>query len=463
MRSLLFNVVLVIPGICAAQTVPQTAAASGYMDRYRELLSLVPVPGRVADVNHLVLTRDVGQLTLEHGQLYFLSPVGGRTVGVAFRGSGSFAFAPPVPAEQVELQRFAGNPTLSDSFTEVILLFADSTPHELQALASIRGDAPPDLAGQVRDLVESLRGDNEGAYNDRTIGPLLNGDTTGFFLARIERTHGGAVLFEIDPSASEAVQLYRPVNKARWGENWAVVTEFPPQKPGPGSGAWWYRKRLTVPSYRIDVRLTPTGSADLDFAASATLSLKAEEPLGPWLLFSLHHKLLVDSARWAGGDAAAVFKAKDNDDLWVRAPHRLATGDSLTLTVYYHGDLIDRFLNWFYIDPTAAWYPINGQGVNFATFDLTFHSPNWYPLASVGDRVDSSETPKVMTTHWVTRLPTSYATFNLGLFDNYHVQQADAPPLDVLLSEDAHRELRRQLALQGAMIPEQSHMKENVA
>jgi len=463
MRNLLFSVALVIPGICVAQTAPGAAAVSGYMDRYRELQSLAPVAGKVADVNHLVLTRDVGQLTLEHGQLYFLSPVGGRTVGAVFRGSGSFAFAPPIPAEQAELQRFGGNPTLSDSVTEVILLFADSTPRQLQALASIRGDPPPDLAGHVRDLVESLRGDNEGAYDDGTIGPLLNGDTTGFFLARIERTHGGAVLFEIDPTASEAVQLYRPVNKARWGGNWAVVTEFPPQLQGPGSSAWWYRKRLTVPSYRMDVRLTPTGSADLDFAASATVAIKAEESLGPWLLFALHPKLLVDSARWAGGDAAAVFKAKDDDDLWVRAPHRLATGDSLSLTVYYHGNLIDRFLNWFFIDPGAAWYPINRQGTNHASFDLTFHSPNWYPLASVGERVDSSETPKVMTTHWVSRLPTSYATFNLGLFDNYHVQQPDAPPLDVLLSEDAHRELRRQLALQGMQIPEQTHKKETVA
>jgi len=463
MRNLLLSVALVIPGICAAQTVPGAAAASGYMDRYRELQSLAPVSGKVADVNHLVLTRDVGQLTLEHGQLYLLSAVGGRTVGAVFRGSGSFAFAPPIPAEQAELQRFAGNPTLSDSLTEVILLFADSTPRQLQALAGIRGDPPPDLAGHVRDLVESLRGDNEGAYDDGTIGTLLNGDTTGFFLARIERTHGAAVLFEIDPTASEAVQLYRPVNKARWGGNWAVVTEFPPQLQGPGSGAWWYRKRLTVPSYRMDVRLTPTGSADLDFAASATVAIKAEESLGPWLLFALHPKLLVDSARWVGGDAAAVFKAKDDGDLWVRAPHRLATGDSLSLTIYYHGNLIDRFLNWFFIDPTAAWYPINGQGVNFATFDLTFHSPNWYPLASVGERVDSSETSKVMTTHWVTRRPTADATFNLGLFENYHVQQPDAPPLDVLISEDAHRELRRQLALRGTTIPEQTHMKETVA
>ncbi|HET7248894.1 MAG TPA: hypothetical protein VFI79_03545, partial [Gemmatimonadales bacterium] len=97
MRSLLISVALVIPEICAAQTVPAPGAASAYMDRYRELQSLAPVPGKVAEVDHLVLTRDVAQLTLEHGQLYFLSPVGGRTVGAVFRGSGAFSFAPPVP------------------------------------------------------------------------------------------------------------------------------------------------------------------------------------------------------------------------------------------------------------------------------------------------------------------------------------------------------------------------------
>ncbi|HKE91844.1 MAG TPA: M1 family aminopeptidase [Gemmatimonadales bacterium] len=456
MRAVLVALTLVAPGFVAAQ-------GTGYLDRYHALQNLTVVPGKVAEVNHLVVTRDVGRLTLEHGFLYYLSPIGGQTVGVVFQGKAAFSLAPTVPAEQAELQRFGGSGSMNDSVTEAILLFDDSTPQLLGRLQFTAGNPPSELTGHVKDFIASFRGENEGSYENSVIAPLLNDDTTGFFLARLEREHGGAVLFEIDPSANETVQLYRPINRARWGGSWVVVTEFPLQTPAPGSGAWWYRKRLTVPSYSVDVRLTPTGSADLDFVARATLSMRAEEPLGPWLLFRLHSKLLVDSARWVGGDTAAVFKAKDDDDLWVRAPHRLATGDSLSLTLWYHGDLIDRFLNWFFIDPGAAWYPINGQGINHANFDLTFHSPNWYPIASIGERVDSSGAAKVMTTHWVTRLPTSYATFNLGLFDNYHVQQPDAPPLDVLLSEDAHRELRRQLALQGRMIPEQTHMKENVA
>ncbi len=348
-----------------------------------------------------------------------------------------------------------------------VLIFADSTADQLRRLTFGPGEIPGDVADHMHDLVSFLEGKNAGSFRNDVMGPLLNGETTGLFLARIERAHRGPVLFELDPAEIETVRLYRPVRRIQWGANWAVVAQFPPQQARVDTaGSWTFHARLDVPSYRMDVSLQQTFTADLDFAASATLSLRADEAVGPWLLFKLHPKLVVDSTRWADGTPATVFKAKESGDLWVRAPRRLAPRDSLTLTLAYHGnhpDLIDRFANWFFLDPGAAWYPINGQGRNLATFDLTFHSPSQYPLASVGDKVDSSVAGKVVTTHWVEQRPTPFATFNLGLFDNYHVQQPGAPPLDVLLSEEAHRELARQAALAGRLIIQQRHMRENVA
>src|SRR3989442_14007099 len=106
--------------------------AATYLDRYREVMSLAPLPGRVAEVSHLVLKRDVAHLTLERGKLYLLSPVAGRTVGAVFRGEGRLSFAPTARAEQAELQPFAGSPTLDDTPTEAILIFSDSTPERLR-------------------------------------------------------------------------------------------------------------------------------------------------------------------------------------------------------------------------------------------------------------------------------------------------------------------------------------------
>ncbi|HEX4574547.1 MAG TPA: M1 family aminopeptidase [Gemmatimonadales bacterium] len=459
----------VVPGATRRAGLQGQATGSAqssptYLERYREIASLKPLPGQVAAVDHLVLRRDAGTLTLERGALYILSPVGGRTVGAVFEGQGRFTFASPVPTEQAELERFASTPNLDVAFSEVVLIFADSTAADLRRLAFGIGEIPGDVADHVHDLLASLQGEKEGSFRADVMGPLLNGETTGFFLARVERVHGGAVLFQVDPEVTEAVQLYHPVSRRRWGENWAVVTEFPPERPSAGTaGAWRYRERLRVPSYRVEIRLTQASSGALDFAASATLGVSAAERVGPWLRFGLHPKLVVDSARWGDGAAAPFFKAREYGDVWVRADRGLHVGDSLALTLFYHGDLIDRYGNWFFIDPLADWYPVNGQGPNIATFDLTYHSPGWYPLASIGERVDSTLTDKVVTTHWVARRPTSYASFNLGVFENYHVQQPGAPPLDVLLSEQGHRELARQAHEQGVMMLEQSHMRENVA
>ena len=89
----------VLVALLPAALLGQNAAAT-YLDRYNEVSKLVPLPGQVADVNHLVLARDVGRFTFDRGKLYLLSPVGGRTVGAVFRGEGRFIFAPTVPAEQ---------------------------------------------------------------------------------------------------------------------------------------------------------------------------------------------------------------------------------------------------------------------------------------------------------------------------------------------------------------------------
>ena len=92
--SLLALLLAALPAGLAGQTPPAGPAAT-YLERYNEVKRLAPLPGQVADVHHLVLRRDVGQLVLEQGKLYLLSPVGGRTVGAVFEGTGRFTLEPP--------------------------------------------------------------------------------------------------------------------------------------------------------------------------------------------------------------------------------------------------------------------------------------------------------------------------------------------------------------------------------
>ncbi|HWZ27167.1 MAG TPA: M1 family aminopeptidase [Gemmatimonadales bacterium] len=449
---------MLVPGLIAGQVVGTPAGT--YLARYHELTDIAPA-NQVINVHHLVITRDAGQLTLDSGSLYLLASVGGHAAGALFRGAGRFRLAPSQPAEQRELRRFADDSVLDDAVTEAVLIFADSTIDQLVALGATGGTVPGDVVDHVHDALKTLEGKNEGAFDWGVLWPFLNGERNGLFVARLKLDKHGDALFEVDPTSTEAVQFYRPAHRIEFGTHWDLVTQFAPHG---ATAAAEQPQRLETTHYVLDANLKETFGADIDLSATAVVSVKADQPVGPWLPFGLQYKIQIDSGHWQDGSKVETFKAKDSGLLWVRAPKRLAAGDSLTLTLSYHAnhpDLIDRDTEWFFIAPGTPWYPVNDLGSRDATFDVTYHSPHQYTFASVGQLTDSTLSGKVMTTHWIIDRPTPWATFNLGIFENHHVQDLDRT-LDVMMSEDAHREIAREAQQLGFYVPQQSHMVENV-
>jgi len=179
-----------------------TGLSTAYVDRYRDIVALAPRRDSVADVNQLVLRRDAAELTLSQGTLYLLSPLGGRTVGAIFRGSGHFALQPGHPSEQETLRRLIGSPAVDDSVSEVILIFSDSTVSQLRGLSfhAATGDIPGDLRGHVHDLLESLKGKEDQTFDPDVLDALLNDEPSGFFLAGLTRVKGSPLLFQFDPA-----------------------------------------------------------------------------------------------------------------------------------------------------------------------------------------------------------------------------------------------------------------------
>jgi len=445
----------------AAQESPATAApAADVLSRWRELVALAPT-GRVAEVRGLVLRPGAGELVLTQGRVHFLTRVGGHTVGAVFEGTGTFRFAPPEPAERTMIRRFAHDTVFSVTVRSAFLLFADSTARQLLRLPVTTAEPAGNVRGFARDVIGNLRGDHDGSFDPDVLAPMLNGDTAGFFFAQMVRDGGDPVRFEVNQARAEGAALYRPVSERDWGAKWAVVSRSAlPDRPT--ERVWNYRRRLAVSRYRMDLRLSEQVRGGLAMAATATMSMVPIETVGPWLQFDMDSRLALDSARWGDGRPAAAFKADHDPTLWVRMPDGAARGDTLALTVDYHGDMIDRYDNFFYIDPAAAWYPGNAQGDDRAVFDVTFHSPAQYPLFAIGERVDSSRADRVVTTRWVTSEPVRMATFNLGLFRARQVENPGAPPLTVVISDDAHRLLASALASQGILLLGQRNMSEVV-
>ena len=457
----------VLPATLLAQVPDQgavSAPAATYEQRYAEVMALEPRADRVAEVNKLVLKRDVAEFTLTSGTLYLLSSVGGRTVGAVFKGQGTFSFSPPTSIEQDRLVRFEKTPSLKAPFTDVVLLFADRTLAELEGnLTFGAGRVPDDLRSGVRNSLEYLGDDDSKSLDADLMAAFLNQDSSGLFYAHINRDGGGPLMFMLNPFEVEGVTLAKRQPRTAWTHQPEVICRFPRGGTAPGVGITGDREGTAmIRDYRIEVTLGQTGIGELGFAAAARIEITTASPVGPWVPLELFFKLRVDSARWEDRAPATVFRGKDGEQLWVRLDRRLQAAEIRPLLLYYHGDLIDRYGDFFFIKSSIAWYPRSLEGRSHATFDITYHSPSHYLIASVGDRTDSTVAGRVLTTRWITAGPIRNASFNLGLFEDYKVKEEGVPPVTVMVSEQAHRELAKALRQEGIFIPQQRKMKETV-
>lgn len=429
-------IVLAAPVALAAQ------AASTWDGGYAAIQGMMPEPGRGAPASGLVLRREAGTFTFASGSFALLAPVGGRVMGAAFRGSGTFTFAPTMEMEQQHLTRRHKGATYTVPFSEAIFLFSDTTRAELEHHLQFEAGDAPGLSGNRLSQALDFLGDNQ----DHSIDPdvlldLLNAAPGGMFYAHLVTTSGAPVGFLVTPRMTEGVEL-RERERTGLATGYATVTAKEATAAATSEGpARDRRGDALVNHYALDVSLPSTGSGDIGFSASARIVIVGEVPLGPWVAFSLFGKFTVDSARWADGDAAVVEKKKNSPYLWVRLPRVLPAGETLQLVVYYHGDLIDRVGDFFYIKGATAWYPRPLSGLSLATFEMIYHYPSNFVLASVGELMDSSTTDRVTTSRWATARPIRNASFNIGMFKSYSPVEPGAPPVTVLVSESGHRSI----------------------
>lgn len=435
-------ILLALPAILAAQGPPSLAAqgpAATYEKRYAEFMALEPRADRMAIVHDLVLTRDAGRFTLESGSMHLLTSIGGRTVGAVFNGRGSFTFTPPTPIEENRLSRMTGDKKLESRFTELVLIFADSTAEELEhRLKFGPGEVGP-ARGAVRDALRyGSELHDKGSYFDADVmDVVLNGDASDMFYAHISRG-GDRWVFTVNPWIAEGVQLSRRAKGTYQVEMTEVVSQFPRQGEQPAPGIERTRQ-AEVKHYVIETSLPRTGAGNVNFSAVARLDVTSQTPIGPWVAFQLYDELEVDSARWAPGEPVTAFKGEESPLLWLHMGKPLAAGEVRTVELFYHGDLIDRYGEWFFINSSAAWYPRTLTGRGAATFNLTYHTPESYLFASAGELVDSSAANGTVTTRWVGTRPMRNVSFNLGRFENYLIESPGVPPVTLLQSEAAHR------------------------
>jgi hypothetical protein len=435
----------------------QTPAAEAYEPAYEEFRRLAPRADRAAAVRGLVLRRDVLELRLDSGALHLLTPVAGRTVGAVFVGAGSVSFVPPLEVERAHLRRVLGDSMLSGPISGAVLVFADSTVRELERTVTFGPGTPAAAAGgNVGQALDYLVEGRERRVDATLMTALLNGTTTGYFAAYVERTRGEGVLVAIDPHEAEEVHLLRRGRLI--GQRVETVCQFQRGEDLRGGVAAVAEQPepMEVNAYGI----AATIDRNYKFSARATVRATGRQDHIGWARFFLYSELDVDSVVGEAGAPLTFFRADRSPELWVRFDPPIGKGEVRVVRIAYHGSLIgfgsalEEFLppwwdasrrqmppvldSWAFIKATGTWYP-RYTFSQPAAMEMTFRTPKGLRFASVGRLMESRTHGDTLTTRWVTELPTEHASFNIGKFEEFEIKDPRIPPVTVHINQDAHR------------------------
>ncbi len=151
------------------------------------------------------------------------------------------------------------------------------------------------------------------------------------------------------------------------------------------------RLDLDVSDYRIDATINPDLSYDRSHAR------KGEAPRGAARRRAVRgsrRRITVTSATVDGRPAEVLqpesprsnLASRGNNIFLVVPAEPLAAGREYEFEFHHEGKVIlDAGDGVYYVTARGAWYPMHG--LQFATFDLTFHYPRAYDLVAPGDVV----------------------------------------------------------------------------
>ena len=411
-----------------------------YEKVYRQLKEL-KAGTQGAAVKDLIIKRDAATITLSEGQLFLCQPIDGFSCAAVFMGKGNIVFVPPSKVERQQIARFYQNDSINRDFSELFLIFADGTLDELNRKLKFEPlAAPEDFGPVIAEAVKYLTYNSvlKGDYCDPEImKTLLENRINGLFYAHIKGPgYQATEMFELDPYSFEEVEFYKSVKEATLTTySRDLISKFHWQADSLKTEKEKIHKPLSILSYKMDCGIS--GEKQMDVVCRMTVKSSIDN--NQWLNFYLASQwcygVEADSVSWGEVGPAEFYKGKELDELWVRSPRPLASGQVCTLTVFYHGDLMERFQNWVYIKSSSGWYP-RTVGSNRAPFDVTYHYPSKFKFSSVGDQISSDTVEATVNSRWVTSAPVQFFTFNMGFFTENKITNDSIPPVTILTSDE---------------------------
>ncbi len=386
---------------------------------------------RVRDVTFL--KEDI-RIYLTEGNLIFSKPVGGRPIAALFsadieNGDGEIILLPPDRAERRSLANFTHAPNLDDHFRTALFIFTGNEYDELLAAitASPSNKKMPEIGALMDEQYGPVLRNLTSSYQTRLTLDLLGRPArqTDLFAGVFESPKLGNYDVVYDPDNPEQVVAGQVLSKESrlYFDDW---TSFPSVSTRKNPMA--RKLDIDVSDYRIDATINP----DLSMNAITRVKVKAREGPLAAVRFEVAPAITMTGVTVDGNAAEVLQPESPRSNLVARGNHiflvvptePLAAGREYEFEFRHQGKVIlDAGDGVYYVTARGAWYPMHG--LQFATFDLTFHYPRTYDLVAPGDLVDDHVGDDVRVTRHRTGATIRMAAFNLGNFARAHAERGD--------------------------------------
>jgi hypothetical protein len=419
-----------VPLLCAADNPP---SAPNSDPTYQQLRNLM-LSGEAMSVANFELKRDAGTFHLHSGTVCFVAPVQGKVTGAVFSGEGHFVLDPPLQSERNSLMLLTKENEFSESFTQAVFRFTDSTYDEFKK-ANRPASAGCD-ANLLKDSQNTTRHKLKNNLEARILEDVLSPEPGGLFVAFIHgKRYSDKEIYEIEPNHGSDQVSFRTYDENKWG-NWALFNFTVEHAPGSVGHL------MRIEHQQLDVTFEKNGS----LSGKAVTDFVARRNGVRVVPLDLFRPLRVQSVTANGQPLAFIQEDKNEDgNFAVILPKVLSAREKLTITTSYGGKdaVINEGGGNYYPNGAARenWYP-NNPGAAFgeyALYDMTLRIPKGMKMAATGALVSESNDSGQNVTVWKSEAPQTVAGFSFGRFKEEEVKLIKPEYKVVTAHEVAHQ------------------------
>ncbi len=413
---------------------------------------------RVRDVEFSV---DDTQFYLTDGYLIFGNPVNGVPLTAVFSaevegGDAEILLLPPTRSERKSLAGYTGLPNLNEHFTSAVFLFTRSQGRALQDLVRSReARREPDIGALLAEQGSQMVNNIATSFESRIVLDLLseNKEGPGFFQAVVHGKKLGNFDITYDPRSFEQVAVGQAAN--RDGVNYRNIWTSFQDRNHAGQPADAPEERIL--SYRIEATLDPS----LVLQCVTRIRMVATSSSRNVIPLDLFGQMSVVSAKVDGvraevyeRDSARSGSIQNTGDelLLVIPPSSLEPNTEHEVEIVHKGTVVfDTGHQVYFVSARGSWYP--SRGLQFATYDVTYHFPKNFDLVSAGLVKDDRAEGDTRIVRHVQDTPVRVLGFNLGHYER-KVVDAGGLPVEVFANRETEDALRPHPGQLGPIGPE---------